>query len=806
MATSRTRNLRLFLSSGLSTEAKANLEIIDRLGDVYAVDSSDAVRIRSKTDIHITPADKNIGGVGESNLYLGAENNRIDEFRVYANDFVMNGTLRIYDSSGGTGHLILRYTSNVLPTPAAIDNIDRTLAIDLGQANRVLALAGDLKMLGPGSVSLTSAPTGSSVTLPATGDLATRAGIEPLTNKTIDASLNTLINITNANIKAVGNINNPVEGITYTKMNLVGALQDRDISASAAIAATKLAVSPAGNLASSNVQAALVELQQDVDTRALDNDLDAHTGASSSVHGVNGSVVGTTDLQTLTNKTLTAPHITVPTGLVQADVGLANVDNTSDATKWAAVATLTNKTISGAQNTFSNIPFSAILSANEIENIDISPTAAIAYSKLNLADSIKDSDVSDAPADRIAGTKIVPDFGGQPISTDASVKIGGTNQIELAPPSGGFDENYTLKLPPAQALTVNQVLAADGTGGLKWYAAPGSGTVTSVGMTVPSNLLAITGSPITTAGTLTVTLPNQSPNTIFAGPASGLSNEPSFRALVAADLPSHNHVAADITDFQEAVEDAVDNVLVDSSSVSWTYNDGAGTLSAAVSLSSFNTGNLAEGSNLYYTASRVYLKAKSVLQGSSTVAITANDGLETLTLAVTQSGINTDNVTEGTTNLFFTDERAQDAVANLIVNSNDISKTYNDAGNSFTLNLRPESITSKTNVTADTADSILISDASDSGALKKVLLSSVANLAGASHKETWVYDALNPTPGQKTITHNLASTDVIVQVFDVATGETVWIDSTVRDTTNTVTLTASQEPPVTGWRVLIKRI
>lgn len=64
-----------------------------------------------------------------------------------------------------------------------------------------------------------------------------------------------------------------------------------------------------------------------------------------------GNVDNTSDatknaaIATLTNKTLTAPVINSPTGLVKADVGLGNVDNTSDATKNAAVATLTNKTL-----------------------------------------------------------------------------------------------------------------------------------------------------------------------------------------------------------------------------------------------------------------------------------------------------------------------------------------------------------------------------------------------------------------------------------------------------------------------------
>ena len=49
--------------------------------------------------------------------------------------------------------------------------------------------------------------------------------------------------------------------------------------------------------------------------------------------------------QTLTNKTLTTPVINNPTGLDSTDVGLANVDNTSDATKNSAEVTLTNKTL-----------------------------------------------------------------------------------------------------------------------------------------------------------------------------------------------------------------------------------------------------------------------------------------------------------------------------------------------------------------------------------------------------------------------------------------------------------------------------
>jgi hypothetical protein len=54
-----------------------------------------------------------------------------------------------------------------------------------------------------------------------------------------------------------------------------------------------------------------------------------------------GTVVGTSDSQTLTNKTLTSPVVNSPTGIVKSDVGLGNVDNTSDANKPVSTATQT---------------------------------------------------------------------------------------------------------------------------------------------------------------------------------------------------------------------------------------------------------------------------------------------------------------------------------------------------------------------------------------------------------------------------------------------------------------------------------
>lgn len=64
----------------------------------------------------------------------------------------------------------------------------------------------------------------------------------------------------------------------------------------------------------------------------------------------------------------------------------------------------------------------------------------------------------------------------------------------------------------------------------------GGGTVTSVGLSMPS-IFSVSGSPVTSSGTLTASLANQSANRVFAGPSSGSAAAPTFRALVAADIP-----------------------------------------------------------------------------------------------------------------------------------------------------------------------------------------------------------------------------------------------------------------------------
>lgn len=77
-----------------------------------------------------------------------------------------------------------------------------------------------------------------------------------------------------------------------------------------------------------------------------------------------------------------------------------------------------------------------------------------------------------------------------------------------------------------------QVLSFDGT---KWIPSPGggSGTVTSVALAAPS-YYSVSGSPVTTNGTLTLTLNSQNAKHVLAAP-SGSSGVPTFRQLTLSD-------------------------------------------------------------------------------------------------------------------------------------------------------------------------------------------------------------------------------------------------------------------------------
>ena len=135
-------------------------------------------------------------------------------------------------------------------------------------------------------------------------------------------------------------------------------------------------------------------------------------------------------------------------------------------------------------------------------------------------------------------------------ATTGAITLGGT----LAIANGGTNGSAT---PTAYGVaygdgsayaftaagTTGQVLTAT-TGSAPTWAAPAtSGTVTSVGLAMPAQFT-VTNSPVTSSGTLTADWNTQTANYVLAGPTTGAAATPTFRALVAADIPSLAYVTS----------------------------------------------------------------------------------------------------------------------------------------------------------------------------------------------------------------------------------------------------------------------
>lgn len=151
-------------------------------------------------------------------------------------------------------------------------------------------------------------------------------------------------------------------------------------------------------------------------------------------------------------------------------------------------------------------------------NAQIDAAAAIAYSKLNLTGLVNlTSDMTGVLPLTHGGT-------GLSAAADDTVAVSsGAAWVATAIPNC-VDATHALAYTTATNLFSCQALTT------------GTGTVTSVALALPA-FLTVSGSPVTTTGTLTGTLATQTANTVFAGPTTGAAVAPTFRALVNADFP-----------------------------------------------------------------------------------------------------------------------------------------------------------------------------------------------------------------------------------------------------------------------------
>lgn len=128
---------------------------------------------------------------------------------------------------------------------------------------------------------------------------------------------------------------------------------------------------------------------------------------------------------------------------------------------------------------------------------------------------------------------------GSPVMTSGTIAITGTSEpqnLVLASPNGssGAMTPRSLTTPDLSGTCTNGQVFFNNAGAIGCQTVSGTGTVTSVALTTPA-WLTVTGSPITTAGTLAVSSTSEPQNQVLASP-NGSTGAMAPRALVTADL------------------------------------------------------------------------------------------------------------------------------------------------------------------------------------------------------------------------------------------------------------------------------
>jgi hypothetical protein len=175
------------------------------------------------------------------------------------------------------------------------------------------------------------------------------------------------------------------------------------------------------------------------------------------------------------------------------------------------------------------------------------------------------------------------------------------------PDLSGAYQPLNAKLTAISALAnAAGVLTNDGSGVFS-YTTPTTGTVTSVALAAPA-IFSVTGTPVTTSGTLTLSLATQTANVVFAGPGTGLPAAPTFRALVVADIP-------DLSGAYQPLNAKLTAIAALANAAGALTNNGAGVFSYVVP----TTGTV---TSVAMTVPSFLSVAGSPITGSGTLAVT----------------------------------------------------------------------------------------------------------------------------------------------------------------------------------------